>query len=75
MKSLCVFVMFWMMSLSWADKPNVIVILTDDQGWGDLSMNGNKDLETPFIDSIAKDGAAFDNFYVAPVCSITFPLL
>jgi arylsulfatase A-like enzyme len=54
-----------------ADKPNVIVILADDQGWGDLSMNGNKDLSTPNIDSIAKDGARFEYFYVSPVCSPT----
>ena len=53
------------------EKPNVIIILTDDQGWGDLSLSGNKDLETPNIDSIAKGGAQFINFYVAPVCSPT----
>ena len=49
----------------------MIVILTDDQGFGDLSSKGNKDIETPFIDSIGNDGAVFDNFYVAPVCSPT----
>ena len=36
--------------------PNVIVILTDDQGWGDLSVNGNSNLATPNIDSLARDG-------------------
>ena len=54
-----------------AEKPNVIVILTDDQGWGDLSSTGNKDIETPYIDSIGANGAVFDNFYVSPVCSPT----
>jgi arylsulfatase A-like enzyme len=54
-----------------AAPPNVIVILTDDQGWGDLSMSGNKDLATPNIDSLARDGASFDRFYVCPVCSPT----
>ncbi len=54
-----------------AEKPNVIVILTDDQGWGDLSLNGNSNLSTPNIDSIAKQGARFDRFYVCPVCSPT----
>ena len=54
-----------------ADKPNVVVILTDDQGWGDLSLNGNTDLATPNIDSLARDGAQFDRFYVCPVCSPT----
>lgn len=52
-------------------KPNVIVFLSDDQGWGDLSMNGNPDLNTPHIDKLAKDGAVFQNFYVSPVCAPT----
>jgi arylsulfatase A-like enzyme len=53
------------------DHPNVLVILSDDQGWGDLSLNGNKNLSTPHIDSLARDGASFDRFYVCPVCSPT----
>ena len=40
-----------------AARPNVVVILTDDQGWGDLSVNGNTNLSTPHIDSLARDGA------------------
>ncbi len=54
-----------------ARKPNVIVILTDDQGWGDLSLNGNTNLQTPRIDALARAGARFDRFYVCPVCSPT----
>jgi len=54
-----------------AERPNVVVILTDDQGWGDLSLNGNTNLRTPNIDSLAKDGAIFDRFFVQPVCSPT----
>ncbi len=54
-----------------AERPNVIVILTDDQGWGDLSLNGNTNLATPNIDSIGRLGARFDRFYVCPVCSPT----
>lgn len=52
-------------------KPNVIVFLTDDQGWGDLSINGNSNLATPNIDSLAHDGAMFENFYVCAVCAPT----
>ena len=52
-------------------KSNVVVFLTDDQGWGDLSLNGNTNLSTPNIDSLGKDGASFDRFYVCPVCSPT----
>ena len=54
-----------------ATRPNIIVILTDDQGWGDLGVNGNTNLRTPNIDSLAADGAKFDRFYVCPVCSPT----
>jgi arylsulfatase A-like enzyme len=58
---------------SWSQdrKPNVVVLLSDDQGWGDLSIHGNKNLSTPNIDSLAKDGALFERFFVCPVCSPT----
>lgn len=54
-----------------AAKPNVVVVLSDDQGWGDLSVNGNSNLSTPHIDSLARDGATLSNFYVCPVCAPT----
>ena len=54
-----------------AAAPNVVVILADDQGWGDLRLTGNTNLRTPHIDSLAKDGASFDRFFVQPVCSPT----
>lgn len=54
-----------------AEHPNVVVILADDQGWGDLSVNGNTNLSTPNIDSLARDGAQFERFYVCPVCAPT----
>ncbi len=52
-------------------KPNVVIVLADDQGWGDLSLNGNTNLKTPHIDSLARDGARFERFFVQPVCSPT----
>jgi|TARA_B110000914_G_scaffold77087_1_gene67765 arylsulfatase A-like enzyme len=51
--------------------PNVVIFLADDQGWGDLSAHGNTDLNTPNIDSLAKDGASFDRFFVCAVCAPT----
>ena len=54
-----------------AAGPNVVVILSDDQGWGDLGLNGNTMLRTPHVDSLARDGARFDRFFVQPVCSPT----
>ena len=52
-------------------QPNLVVILADDQGWGDLSVHGNKNLATPRIDSLARDGALFERFFVCPVCAPT----
>lgn len=52
-------------------RPNVILILTDDQGWGDLKTHGNNKLSTPVIDQMASDGAQFDRFYVSPLCAPT----
>lgn len=54
-----------------AERPNVVVILTDDQGWGDLGLHGNTNLETPNIDSLGRDGALFERFFVCPVCAPT----
>ncbi|MEM7603426.1 MAG: sulfatase-like hydrolase/transferase, partial [Verrucomicrobiota bacterium] len=53
------------------NPPNVVIFLTDDQGWGDLSFHGNTNLDTPHIDSLAIDGASFENFYVCAVCAPT----
>ncbi len=51
-------------------RPNYIIIMTDDQGYGDLSCMGNTDFLTPNIDSLAKSGARFTNWYSgSPVCS------
>ncbi|MDA0347830.1 MAG: arylsulfatase [Verrucomicrobia bacterium] len=54
-----------------ARQPNVVVILTDDQGWGDLSVQGNTNLSTPNIDSLAEQGVTMENFYVCQVCAPT----
>ena len=53
------------------DRPNIVLIMTDDQGYGDLSSMGNTVLDTPHIDSLAHQGASVDTFYVSPVCSPT----
>ncbi len=54
-----------------AAPPNVVMILVDDQGWGDLSLNGNTNVSTPNIDRLAQQGAQFNHFYVSSVCSPT----
>src|SRR5262245_2482427 len=53
-------------------KPNVIVFLADDLGYGELGFQGNKEIPTPHVDSIAKNGIRFTQGYVSgPYCSPT----
>ena len=52
-------------------KPNVVLILADDQAWGDLSLHGNENIRTAQLDSLARDGAEFSRFYVSAVCAPT----
>lgn len=51
-------------------KPNVIIILADDLGWGDVGFHGS-DIKTPNLDKLAKEGVVLNHFYTAPVCSPT----
>ncbi|WP_425235304.1 arylsulfatase [Ulvibacterium sp.] len=53
------------------EKPNVILIITDDQGYGDLGITGNPHVKTPTLDAFAKESVRFTNFYVSPVCAPT----
>jgi arylsulfatase A-like enzyme len=53
------------------DRPNVIFILTDDQGWGDLAFHENPHINTPAIDQIAKRSVRLTNYFVSPVCAPT----
>jgi len=52
-------------------RPNILILLTDDQGWGDVGFNGNTAVATPHLDALARSGARLDRFYVSPVCSPT----
>jgi len=55
-----------------SQRPNVILTMTDDQGWGDTGYNGHPVLKTPNLDAMAAAGIRFDRFYAAyPVCSPT----
>ena len=54
-----------------AERPNVIILISDDQGYGDFGAMGNTIIETPNIDAMAKRSVLWDNFYVSPVCSPT----
>ena len=48
--------------------PNVVIILTDDQGYSDLGAYGSPDLQTPNIDKMAQEGIRFTDFYAQPSC-------
>jgi arylsulfatase A-like enzyme len=53
-------------------RPNIILAMTDDQGWGDVGFNAHPVLKTPHLDAMAESGLRFDRFYAgAPVCSPT----
>lgn len=54
-----------------ADKPNIILVMTDDQGYGDLACHGNPIIQTPHIDAFYKQAARFTDFHVSPTCSPT----
>jgi len=54
-----------------AQRPNVVLIMTDDQGWGDVRSHGNDKIDTPVMDRLAASGARFDRFFVCPLCAPT----
>jgi arylsulfatase A-like enzyme len=54
-----------------ADRPNIIVVMTDDQGYGDLSCHGNPDVQTPHLDQFYRQSVRFTNFHVDPTCAPT----
>jgi arylsulfatase A-like enzyme len=61
-----------MPSVGIPDLPNIILVMADDQGWGDMAYNGHPVLKTPHFDAAAAEGLRFDRFYAAaPVCSPT----
>ncbi len=52
-------------------RPNVVLVLTDDQGYGDLSCHGNPVLETPYLDRLHRESIRLVDFHVAPMCTPT----
>ena len=52
-------------------RPNIVVIITDDQGYGDLGVHGNPKIKTPNLDEFARQSVRLKNFYVSPVCAPT----
>jgi len=52
-------------------RPNVLLIITDDQGYGDLGLHGNEQIGTPTLDRLGRESLRFDRFFVSPLCSPT----
>ena len=71
MRRLFVFLSILIGCSSVEQRPNFIVILTDDQGYGDVGVHGNAQIRTPNIDRFARDSVEFTRFYVEPVCAPT----
>ncbi|MDC3150723.1 arylsulfatase [SAR86 cluster bacterium] len=70
MRILLTLSVFFSLNLFSADRPNIVIILTDDLGWGDVSYHGGF-IPTPNIDQLAEDGIELNRFYANPVCSPT----
>jgi arylsulfatase A-like enzyme len=58
-------------ALADAPRPNVVLIMTDDQGYGDLGAHGNRQIRTPHLDRLAAESVQLTQFYVSPVCTPT----
>lgn len=60
-----------LMSPAMAERPNVIVVVTDDQGYGEFACHGNPIAETPHIDQLAASSVRLMDFHVSPMCTPT----
>ena len=56
---------------NWPKKPNVIIVITDDQGYGELACHGNKVIKTPNLDALHAESVRFTAFHVSPTCAPT----
>lgn len=52
-----------------AEKPNIVLVITDDQGYGDLGVHGHPSIQTPHIDALHKDAVRLEDYHVAPTCA------
>ena len=71
MRTIHTFLAFVGLFIQAADKPNVILIMTDDQGYGDLSCHGHPFLKTPNLDQLHAEGVRLTNYHASPLCGPT----
>ena len=67
---ICV-VVGWVVPAAADEKPNIVIVITDDQGYGDLSCHGNPVLKTPEIDKLHGESVRLKDYHVSPTCSPT----
>lgn len=68
----CLFVSALVAPAASPASPNIVLVMADDQGWGDMAYQGDPRVHTPNFDALAREGIRFDRFYAAaPVCSPT----
>ena len=65
MHTLLPLLLLMLLSVVCAARPNIVLIMTDDQGWGDVGYNGHPELKTPHLDELARTGLRLDRFYAA----------
>ncbi|MCM8532730.1 MAG: arylsulfatase [Lentisphaeraceae bacterium] len=71
LKSIFIFILISVVSLGAANKPNVVLVISDDQGYGDLSCHGNPILKTPHIDKLHGESIRLTDYHVSPTCAPT----
>ncbi|MDB4459085.1 arylsulfatase [bacterium] len=71
MRTLFIFLFVVLATSLAAKQPNVILVMTDDQGYGDLSCHGNPDIQTPHLDTLHGESVRFTDFHVDPTCAPT----
>ncbi|MDA7757161.1 arylsulfatase [Opitutales bacterium] len=71
LKAFLIHLSFYIPALSFGEQPNVILIMTDDQGYGDLSCHGNPILKTPNLDRLHANSIRLTNYHVSPFCTPT----
>ena len=68
---LCILVNLFSVVFANENKPNVVIVIADDQGYGDLGHTGNPIIQTPNIDALAAESTSLTDYHVAPTCSPT----
>lgn len=71
--ALCLLAVGWLAGCQEPEpkRPNILFVLTDDQGWGDVAFHGNDTIQTPHLDWLSQHSTEFTRFYVSPVCAPT----